>query len=65
MPQSAEHEFTTLFFIYWSFVCARNALNMNANIPVLFRSYQSHLHRLQDLGSSLGNICSAYFFQAY
>jgi predicted acylesterase/phospholipase RssA len=24
-----------------SFVCARNAFNMNANIPVLFRSYQS------------------------
>ncbi|KIM43600.1 hypothetical protein M413DRAFT_443515, partial [Hebeloma cylindrosporum] len=24
-----------------TFVCARNAFNMNANIPVLFRSYQS------------------------
>jgi len=25
-----------------SFVCARNAHNMSANIPVLFRTYQSH-----------------------
>jgi len=25
-----------------SFVCARNALNMDANIPVLFRTYPSH-----------------------
>ena len=25
-----------------SFVCAKNALNMNANIPTLFRTYESH-----------------------
>jgi len=37
---------TTLSFMVLnlplSFVCAKNALNMNANIPTLFRTYESH-----------------------
>jgi len=28
--------------IFFSFVCTKNAYNMNANIPVLFRTYESH-----------------------
>jgi len=47
--QSVERESTAYPFPHFelylrslvSFVCARNALNMNANIPVLFRTYPS------------------------
>ena len=40
-------EQATLIFIlvlnpFLSFVCAKNAHNMNANIPTLFRTYESH-----------------------
>ena len=37
---------TLVFFLFpdlfLSFVCAKNAHNMNANIPMLFRTYESH-----------------------
>ena len=42
--KSTENPFPQLNFIHEprvSFVCARNALHMNANIPVLFRTYLS------------------------
>ena len=48
MAQSVERESIEYPFLHSnfisglvSFVCARNALNMNANIPVLFRTYLS------------------------
>jgi hypothetical protein len=42
--ESAEYPFPHLNCLktFVSFICARNALNMNANIPVLFRTYPSH-----------------------
>jgi hypothetical protein len=46
MAQSVERESTEYLFPHYlrspvSFVCARNAFNMDANIPVLFRTYPS------------------------
>jgi len=34
--------FTLALYLFLSFVCAKNAHNMNANIPMLFRTYESH-----------------------
>jgi len=42
VSEQAHLRFILVLQLSLSFVCAKNAHNMNANIPVLFRTYESH-----------------------